>query len=254
MSKPPLILVTPGVERHGAEFHDYSLSLSVKYENALLAAGGIPVIAPVTTHRALLAEAVRRADGVMLTGGDDIQPRLYLDKLSKSLRRTLHVTPDYGARDLREVILLDEVFRQRKPLLAICRGHQLLSVALGGKLIVDIPQQLPAALRHRRLDRPCTPVHRLRLQAGSLLATIVGDRWLGANSTHHQAVVEPAEPLVAVARTADGIVEAMELAPSVRKALPFLLSVQFHPERLADRYIHHQRIFRGFVRACQSSK
>ena len=80
----------------------------------------------------MLADIVRRVDGVLLTGGDDINPDLYAKKLPRAVRQTVNQTPDGGGRDLRELILIDEIFRQRKPLLAICRGHQLLNVALGG--------------------------------------------------------------------------------------------------------------------------
>src|SRR5580698_2744713 len=113
----PLILVTSSSEKRGVEFQDTSISLSFRYEQAILAAGGIPLIAPMTTDRAVLAEAVRRADGVMLTGGDDINPALYTGKLPHAVRKTLALPPDGGARDLRELILIDEIFRQRKPLL-----------------------------------------------------------------------------------------------------------------------------------------
>ena len=83
MGRPPLILISPGIEKRGFEFSDLSISLAVLYETAILAAGGIPLIAPVTTDCAVLAEAVRRTDGVMLTGGDDIDPALYDRTLSK---------------------------------------------------------------------------------------------------------------------------------------------------------------------------
>ena len=92
-------------------------------------------------------------DGVLLTGGDDINPGLYAKNLPRAVRATVGLTPDGGGRDLRELVLLDEVFRQRKPLLAICRGHQLLNIALGGQLIADIRRQVPGALNHQRLDR-----------------------------------------------------------------------------------------------------
>ncbi len=146
MGRPPLILVTPSIEKRGVEFNDLSASLSVRYNQAILDAGGVPVAAPTTTDRAMLAEAVRRTDGVLLTGGDDINPALYDGTLPKKILKTVEQTPDGGARDLRELILIEEIFRQRKPMLAICRGHQMLNVAFGGKLLADIEQQLPGAL------------------------------------------------------------------------------------------------------------
>jgi putative glutamine amidotransferase len=250
MARLPLILVSPSIEKRGVEFHDVSVSLSCKYENAILQAGGIPFIVPSTTDRALLAEIVRRVDGVVLTGGDDINPGLYAKKLSRAVRKTIEQTPDGGGRDLREIILIDEIFRQRKPLLAICRGHQLLNIALGGALIADIRRQVPGALNHQRLDKPGDLVHEAALTPGSLLAKITGKQVLGVNSSHHQAVLEPAEPLVAVARSSDGIVEAMELRADAARRMPFLLSVQFHPERLTERFAGHRAIFRRFIQAC----
>jgi len=83
-----------------------------------------------------------------------------------------------------------------------------------------------------------------------LLAKITGKRVLGVNSSHHQAVLQPAEPLQAVAWTRDGIVEAMELKPETARRMPFLLSVQFHPERLTERHAEHRAIFRRFTQAC----
>src|SRR5471032_639882 len=247
MARLPLILITPSVEKRGIEFHDLSASLSIKYENAVLQAGGIPLTVPISSDRKILAEIVRRADGVLLTGGDDINPGLYARKLPEKIRATIEQSPDGGKRDLLELVLIDEVFRQRKPLLAICRGHQILNVALGGQLIADIRQQVPGALNHQRLDLAGKIVHEAALTAGSLLAKIVGERVLGVNSSHHQAVLQPAEPLVVTASSSDGIVEAMELKPGAARLLPFLLSVQFHPERLAERFAAHRAIFRRFI-------
>jgi putative glutamine amidotransferase len=254
MAKPPLILVSPSIEKRGVEFNDVSISLSMRYEMAVLAAGGIPVIAPGTTDRALLAESIRRTDGVLLTGGDDINPLLYEKKLSEKISKTVEQTPDGGQRDVRELIMIEEIFRQRKPLLGICRGHQLLNIAFGGRLIVDIPQQVQNALNHRRTDKPLDLVHEVALTPGSLLSKICNSLVLGVNSTHHQAVLEPVEPFVSVARSSDGIIEAMELRPEMASRLPFFLSVQFHPERLVQQHQHYRAIFQSFVAACSKNK
>ncbi len=250
VARPPLILVSPSVEKRGVEFHDLSVSLSVKYDFAVSQSGGIPVTVPTTMDRALLVEAISRCDGVLLTGGDDINPDLYDEKLPSAIRRTVGQTPDGGGRDWRELVLINEVFRQKKPMLAICRGHQLLNIALGGKLIADIRSQIPGALNHQRMDKANEFVHEVPLTPASLLANITGKRILGVNSSHHQAVMETAEPLAAVARAKDGIVEAMELKPEAARRMPFLLSVQFHPERLTEKHPEHRAIFSHFVRAC----
>jgi putative glutamine amidotransferase len=144
--------------------------------------------------------------------------------------------------------MIDEVFRQHRPLLAICRGHQILNIALGGTLIVDIPTQKPGAMNHQRTDLKSEKVHEVALTPGSLLAKITGERILSVNSTHHQAVGRVAKPLRVTGKSPDGIIEAMELkSPGL---LPYLLAVQFHPERLVDRYKEFLQIFESFVGSC----
>src|SRR6185436_7242576 len=128
--KPPLILISPSTQKRGVEFADLSISLSNKYSVAVASAGGLPWIAPAIPSKSLVAASVARADGVMLTGGDDLQPELYTKELSPTLRKT--VSEPEPERDLFELMLVEEVFRQRKPLFAICRGHQLVNVAFGG--------------------------------------------------------------------------------------------------------------------------
>jgi putative glutamine amidotransferase len=254
MTKPPLILISPCIEKKGAEFEDLSLSLSMNYPEALMSVGAIPLTMPASKSREFVAECVRRADGVLLTGGEDVNPKLYSKRLPRSLRRTVTVTPDDGTRDLQEFMLVDEVFRQRKPLLAICRGHQVLNVALGGTLVVDIRRQIRGAMNHQRQDKRSRVVHDVHLTDDALLAKITGERTLGVNSTHHQAVGRPAEMLQVTGRSRDEIAESMQLKPEAARLLPFLLSVQFHPERLADRHPEHRAIFAAFAQACVSNR
>ena len=254
MIRPPLILISPNIEEKGEEFGDFSICLSDAYQQALLGCGALPLVFPATVSREIIAECVRRCDGVLLTGGEDVDPRLYRNGLPPRLRGTVTVTPDGGARDLRELLVIDEVFRQGKPLLAICRGHQMLNVALGGTLVADILGQVPRAMNHRRMDRRSEVVHEVRLTRGSLLAKMTGRQRLGVNSTHHQAVARVAASLKVTAVSSDGIIESLELKPSAAKMLPFLLSVQFHPERLVDQYPEHQVIFRRFTQASALSR
>jgi putative glutamine amidotransferase len=250
MREAPTVLISPSVERRGQEFSDFSVSLSAAYQQALVDAGAVPVILPATGSRTVIAECVKRSDGVLMTGGEDIDPHLYANGLPPAVRRTVHITEDGGERDLRELMLIDEVFRQRRPLLAICRGYQLLNVSLGGSLVADIRRMVPGAINHRRMDKRNEVVHEARLTPDSLLAKIVGRRKLGVNSTHHQAVGRVAEPLQVVAASSDGIIEGLELKPGASCWLPFLLGVQFHPERMAARHAGHRAIFRAFTQAC----
>jgi putative glutamine amidotransferase len=252
MSQPPLILVSPDIEAKGKEFADRSTSLSNRYEEAIIGAGGLPLTMPATAAPEVVRECVRRCDGILLTGGDDVAPELY-GSLPESVRKTVHVTPDAGARDFRELIVIEEAFKQQKPLLAICRGQQIVNVALGGTLVGDIPSQIRGAINHRRTDRRSEIVHEVRLTQGSLLAKIAAGQTLGVNSTHHQSVGRVAPQLQVAGRADDGVVEALELKPG-SASLPFFLSVQFHPERLADRYPQHRAIFLAFVRACGPSR
>jgi putative glutamine amidotransferase len=182
----------------------------------------------------------------MLTGGDDLQPELYAGKLSPKLPQT--VSEPEPERDVFELMLVQEVFRQRKPLLAICRGHQLVNVAFGGTLVVDIASQVPGAFNHSRTDRKCSVVHDAELEKGSLIARTVGKKKLGVNSSHHQAIGKLAGPFTVTARSSDGVIEAMELKPD-GASLPYFLAVQFHPERLCERHVGHAKLFQSFVRA-----
>lgn len=155
-------------------------------------------------------------------------------------------------RDLRELLLIEETFRQQKPLLAICRGHQMLNVAFGGTLVADLPSQRPSEINHRRMDAKREVVHPVTLQPGCRLSQVCGRAGLGVNSTHHQAVDRvPRAARRHLGARRDGIAEVIELRPADRAALPFLLSVQFHPERLVDRYPEHAAIFQAFVAACR---
>jgi putative glutamine amidotransferase len=202
MQTSPLIMVTPSTDEKGAEFYDYSLSLSQTYLDAITMAGGLPAVLPCAPSPKFVAEYVRRCDGVMITGGDDIQPELYYPDVPPELRKT--VGRNDPVRDLLEVLVVKEAFAQQKPLLAICRGHQILNIALGGTLFVDIPSQVKSDINHSRLKHKDRVVHEVQLEPDSLILRIFGRDTIEVNSSHHQAVYKTAAPLRVTGRAPDG--------------------------------------------------
>ncbi|MGZ8899308.1 MAG: gamma-glutamyl-gamma-aminobutyrate hydrolase family protein [Limisphaerales bacterium] len=252
MQGRPLILVTPSTEEKGVEFYDYSISLSETYLDSISAAGGLPVVLPCAPTEKSIAEYVRRSDGVMITGGDDIQPELYYPDVPAELRKT--VGRNDPARDLLEMFIVKEAFAQRKPLLAICRGHQMLNIALGGTLFVDIPSQVKTEINHSRLKQKDRVVHQVILEKDSLIRRVFGRSTIEVNSSHHQAVDQVAKPLRVTGRAPDGVIEAMELRSEDADLMPYLIAVQFHPERLTRGHPEFLKLFRSFTEACAAHR
>ena len=250
MKQSPVIVVSTMNEQKGAEFSDWSTSLSHWYTRAIAKAGGVPLLAPNLLEKNLTRDMVARADGVMLTGGDDLQPDLYDTKLAKRIKaKAGGVDPQ---RDLFELLLIKETLKQRKPLLAICRGPQVLNVALGGGLITDIPAERPGAMNHQIKGKAHKLAHTIELKSGTLMRRIFRRTSIRINSAHHQAVGELAPMLRATAWTRDDIIEAIELSQKDAAGAPFLLGVQFHPERLIDEHPEFLGIFKAFVKACRT--
>lgn len=144
-----------------------------------------------------------------------------------------------------EFPLCREALNRRMPVFAICRGMQVLSCVLGGKLYQDLSEQFGTALRHPRYEVPGDPVHKVDVYPGTLLSSIVDVSSLDVNSRHHQGVSEPGNGLIISAVAPDGLTEGIELP-----GYPFVLGVQWHPESLSDRYPEHQALFNAFVKAC----
>lgn len=248
MKRAPLILITPCTQLKGAEFGDVSLSLSQCYTLAIEAAGGIPWVMPIPLTKNSIGECVQRCDGVMLTGGNDIQPKLYCNEIAAKPASTVKQTDP--ARDLLELEVIRAVFDLRKPLLAICRGQQILNVAFGGTLLMDIRTQIPNSLNHRQTHRKDELVHDIDIAPGTLLAKIIGKEHIRVNSAHHQAIDRVATPFRVSATSPDGIIEGLELKPEDVDLVPYLVSVQYHPERLFGRHREHSEVFFSFVKAC----
>jgi len=215
VDKPPLIGIAAGNDPKNPEL----FVLRWDYVRSVEFAGGVPVIlAP--SGPALHPSLLGRLDGLILTGGVDISPELYGAPAHPTVTRT---SP---ARDEFELALLADALERDLPVLGICRGSQMLNVALGGTLIQDIPSAVPEHASHDDPERPRAAIaHRVRVDAGSRLASILGRTDLEVNSFHHQAVDRLGRGLVVTARAEDGVIEGIEL-PSAR----FVVGVQWHPE------------------------
>ncbi len=215
--------------------------VSRAYLGALEAAGAAPLILPLGLSEGSWHALFERLDGVLIPGGGDIGlQRLGFEGPLPSLKETSE------ERDLIEFTLVRWAVAERRPLLGICRGAQVMNVALGGTLYLDLPSQFPGALRH---DAPegtprGDPAHTVSVEPGSLLAGTLGLIETPVNSFHHQAAREPAPGVLVAARAPDGVVEAIEIPDH-----PFALGVQWHPEEmLAEPSMMH--LFEAFVRAC----
>jgi putative glutamine amidotransferase len=210
---------------------------------ALERAGALPVMIPSNVSDDTLRSIYERLDGVMLPGGGDIDPEYY-----HANRHPKTVVND-PLRDVTEVKLVRWAVADDLPLFGICRGHQVINVALGGTLIQDIPSEV-ASPDLKPHDIPeglprSTHMHEIAVNETSRLASIMGATRVPVNSLHHQAVKEVAPGFIPTAVSPDGVIEAMEM-PEKR----FALSVQWHPEDLAADDGKMQAIFDAFVKAC----
>jgi len=211
---------------------------SQSYLRAISRAGAAPLLIPFLDTRSLLRSLYERVDGLLLSGGGDIDPVHYGETRHERCGR---VIPE---RDETELLLVRWAMDDGKPLLAICRGIQVLNVALGGSLYQDIEAQVPGAGRHDwypGYPRDYRP-HTVTLVPHSRLAGILKATFLPVNSFHHQAVRDPAAGLSVVAHAPDGIIEAVEA-----EGHPFAIGVQWHPEEMAADDEQAQRLFDAFV-------
>jgi putative glutamine amidotransferase len=196
-----------------------------RYVEALRAAGAVPWLIPLMPHDPdTLREIFSRLDGVFLTGGVDVDPARYHEP-----RHPLCGATD-PARDAVEILLLDHATERGLPVLAVCRGIQVLNVALGGALVQDIPSQCPSALHHAPRNGRAVRVHDVHVAPGTRLAAAMVARRLQVNSSHHQAISRLAHGLRVSARAPDGIIEGAEWEGSDWWAV----GVQWHPEELVE--------------------
>lgn len=208
------------------------------YVKAVIQAGGIPVVIPAYEDISLVKSVIERLDGVVLSGGGDVNPDLY------SRRANAHLGSVSPRRDAVEMAIARYVIRETdKPLLGICRGVQVMNVAMGGDLYIDLPDE--GKLAHSLTMYPRYQVtHDITVAENTRLAYIMGAGTNRVNSFHHEAVKKLAEPFVVSAVSVpDDVIEAIEL-PGER----FVVGVQWHPEELTAR-AEARQLFKSFVAA-----
>jgi putative glutamine amidotransferase len=216
-----------------------------KYVRVLCSAGALPWLIPlVVDDEPTLRAIYERLDGVFLTGGVDVDPSQYGECRLGCCQET-----DL-ARDWTEGRLIRWAMEDRKPLMGVCRGIQMINVALGGSLYQDLREQLPGSIRHdyfpsaTELSRNYL-AHPIHIETGSRLAELLQADELTVNSMHHQGIRNLAPGLRPTAFAPDGLIEGFEGANG-----QFLLGVQWHPEELAESSASQQRLFTAFIDAC----
>ena len=210
------------------------------YVHAVEGAGGVPILIPLLDNLSSLDTLLPRLDGLLLPGGVDVRPDYYGEEP--------HPLLDDGDRKLDELelTLANWALQEDIPTLGVCRGMQLLNVAMGGSLYQDLLNQCPGSIQHCNRDLPRTHIaHRVYVEAGSRMDKILGTHEFWVNSLHHQAVKTPGKGVRISGRAEDGVAELLE-APEYR----FMMAVQCHPEEIYTKEPACARLFSAFVQAC----
>ena len=239
----PLVALTTTIDARGGDYLQPRIALYANYIAALERAGLTPVLVTPGHSAEAIKQLVSLCAGLVLSGGDDIDPSQYGDDPIPQLGT---VNPP---RDLAECRALDAAVERDLPVLGICRGHQLINVYFGGTLCQDIPTEMGEAASHVQGTPWGSHHHEATVIPGSRLAEAVGREQLEINSYHHQAIRHVAPPLEVTARADDGLVEAVE-----SREHRWVVGVQWHPERHEARAADSDpnvRLFHAFAAAVQ---
>ena len=214
------------------------------YTKAIIEAGGNPVMLNVTRDEEMIEQYAALVDGVLFSGGDDVDPATYGEEQIWGCGDIVPVRDDFEIKLLRTLL---EKYPE-KPILGICRGTQVLNVAMGGTLYQDLRSQVEGCIRHQQQQISRYASHVANIEPGSKLAEIYQGAKVMVNSFHHQAVKAVGDGLVITARASDGVVEGFE-----KPDHPYFVAVQWHPERLVEHHYHpeHKPLFKSFVDACR---
>lgn len=233
-----IIGITSDIER------DKKHALDNDYLKSVINAGGIPLIVPVGIEEDI-GQVSSLLDGILITGGNDVDPLEYSEEPHRHLGE---LSPE---RDSMEKMLIKQMLSLGKPIFGICRGQQILNVALGGTLYQDLSlQHKESTLQHLQKSEKNYKSHFVEVKKGSLLESITSNEKIRVNSFHHQAVKHVSELLTISGVAKDGVVEAIE-----SRLHPFVLGVQWHPEGLAVNGDETSvRMFDKFIEACKKRR
>lgn len=234
------VAVTASIRRDGDTSR---VRLTAAYVTALESAGLIPLIVPPLSSDRAAASVLDSVSGLVLTGGEDVDPARYGEARDKKVRS---VNP---ARDATEAALVEEAKARGMPVLAICRGIQILNVALGGTLVQDIASQCETDISHDEDGPRDSRSHEITIEPGSLIAKAIGTERCTVNSFHHQSVKRVAEGMRVTARSPDGIIEGLESTDRDW----WVMAVQWHPEEMTDSAEPWDRgLFNAFARQLEA--
>lgn len=211
------------------------------YVRSVVEAGAVPVLLPYVDHfqdqQPLLDIWMDHIDGLILTGGHDLEPEQYGQEPQQKLG------PTWRGRDTFDIALFREAVKRSIPILGVCRGFQLINVVLGGTLLQDLSYSDTPLLKHVQGHSYKEATHWVTIRKGSILADIAGEKFY-VNSWHHQTVQKAGSGLMVSARSSDGVIEAVEDAER------HILAVQWHPEMMSENSGEMKRLFRYFADDC----
>ncbi len=238
MKKAPVIGITTTLKNN-------VLSVGYDYAKAVMMEGGIPLLIPSTDDPALIERITELIDGLLMTGGADVHPSYYGHEPHEKLEEV------NNERDRFELLLFRKAYQRDIPIFGICRGMQIINIAMGGTLWQDIPSEFNSNINHRKKDDSTIPAHEISILPKSYAAKIFGTTRTGVNSRHHQCVKDVAPGLKITAWSNDQVPEILEGYPEKK-----IFAIQSHPEIFT---VHHSdevmpRFFKTFIKECKKQR
>lgn len=212
------------------------------YIQAVVNAGGVPFMVPIINNPDIICQQVEQIDGLVVSGGHDVNPLLYGEEPRELLGAI------FPERDSFDELLIKATIEAKKPVLAICRGFQILNVIYAGTLYQDISYNDDSYIKHMQADGPAIATHTIKIEKDSLLGRIFGEQSI-TNSFHHQSIKEIAPGFRVTAIAKDGTIEAIE-----KEDAEFVLGVQFHPEMMAEKHENMLNLFRAMIKQATNKK